>query len=208
MGPRCPTRKTLRLSPPDSEGLSQTKEENPEPPKSGRTRSYAHHNRDLSGSTPNPLAVAFTEDQTIGGSAWPNVKFERRDHEIAYSLWGQLHPRFDLHTGITPADNKLARGIMPITAARSMPTLDVTQLSEDQLQTAQTIFDELKNLDFLPANEAYRDETRKLLDRRLLIDLLNLPEAILEPLDLLRLKWCNEPSVHGGKPTAPNGSAT
>ena len=94
---------------------------------------------------------------------------------------------------------------MPITAIRTMPTLDVTQLSEDQLQTAETIFDKLKHLDFLPANEAYRDDTRKLLDRRVLIDLLNLPESILEPLDLLRLKWCSEPSVHGGKGTAPDG---
>ena len=24
-------------------------------------------------------------------------------------------------------------------------------------------------------------------------------------LDLLRLKWCSEPSVHGGKKTAPEG---
>ena len=70
---------------------------------------------------------------------------------------------------------------MPITTIRTMPTLDVTQLSEDQLQTAETIFDKLKHLDFLPANEAYRDDTRKLLDRRVLIDLLNLPESILEP---------------------------
>ena len=84
---------------------------------------------------------------------------------------------------------------MPITAIRTMPTLDITKLSEEQLQTAETIFDELRHLDFLPANEAYRDETRQLLDRRVLID-------------LLRLKWCNEPSVHGGKGTAPAGSAT
>ena len=93
---------------------------------------------------------------------------------------------------------------MPITASRTMPTLDITQLSEDQLQTAESIFEEIKNLEFLPANEAYRDDTRKLLDRRVLVDLLNLPESILEPLDLLRLKWCSEPSVHGGKQTAPD----
>ena len=74
----------------------------------------------------------------------------------------------------------------------------------DYSDDAETIFDELKHLDFLPANEAYRDNTRKLLDRRVLIDLLNLPESILEPLDLLRLKWCSEPSVHGGKGTAPD----
>ena len=66
----------------------------------------------------------------------------------------------------------------------------------DYSDDAETIFDELNRLDFLPANEAYRDNTRKLLD---------LPESILEPLDLLRLKWCSEPSVHGGKGTAPDG---
>ena len=88
--------------------------------------------------------------------------------------------------------------MLPIPLSRSART-------EDQLQTAETIFDELKHLDFLPANEAYRDDTRKLLDRRVLIDLLNLPESILEPLDLLRLKWCSEPSVHGGKGKGTDG---
>ena len=33
---------------------------------------------------------------------------------------------------------------------------------------------------------------------RVLIDMLGLPTSVLEPLDLLRLKWCSEPSVHGG----------
>ena len=133
------------------------------------------------------------------------IKFDRREHEVAYSLWGNSTPGIISYWWHS-SRQQAGRGSMPITAIRSMPTLDVTQLSEDQLQTAQTIFDELKNLDFLPANEAYRDDTRKLLDRRLLIDLLNLPESILEPLDLLRLKWCNEPSVHGGKPTAPEAN--
>ena len=40
-------------------------------------------------------------------------------------------------------------------------------------------------------------------DHRVLIDLLGLPTSVLESLDLLRLKWCSEPSVHGGKKTAP-----
>ena len=46
-----------------------------------------------------------------------------------------------------------------------------------------------------------RDNTRKDLDRAVLIELLGLPEDILEPLDLPRQKWCAEPSVHGGKKT-------
>ena len=166
------------------------------------TRSHAHQNRDFRFNS-QPLAIAFTRDRSIGGRAWPNVKFDLREHEIAYSLWG--NSTLGLITYWWHSSRQQAgRGSMPITAIRTMPTLDVTQLSEDQLQTAETIFDELKHLDFLPANEAYRDDTRKLLDRRVLIDLLNLPESILEPLDLLRLKWCSEPSVHGGKGTAPS----
>ncbi len=168
------------------------------------TRSHAHQNRDFRFNS-QPLAIAFTEQPTIGGRAWPNIKFAQRLHEVTYSLWGNSTLGLISYWWHS-SRQQAGRGSMPITAIRSMPTLDVTQLSEDQLQTAETIFDEIKNLDLLPANEAYRDDTRKLLDRRVLIDLLNLPETILEPLNLLRLKWCSEPSVHGGKGTAPDNS--
>ena len=185
---------------PDSEGRVKRGREN-RAVQIWETRSHAHHNRDFRFNS-QPLAVAFTQNRTIGGRAWPNVKFDRREHEIAYSLWGNSTLGLVLYWWHS-SRQQAGRGSMPITAIRTMPTLDVTQLSEDQLQTAESIFDEIKQLEFLPANEAYRDETRKLLDRRVLIDLLNLPETILEPLGLLRLKWCSEPSVHGGKGTAP-----
>ena len=91
---------------------------------------------------------------------------------------------------------------MPITAIRSMPTLDVTKLTRSQLETAEDIFEDMRDAQFLPANEAYRDNSRKELDYRVLFDMLGLPTSVLEPLDLLRMKWCSEPSVHGGKSTA------
>ena len=170
------------------------------------TRSHAHFNADFRFNS-QPLQVAFTEEPTIGGSAWPNIQFESPSLEIAHSLWGNSTLGLLCHWWHS-SRQQAGRGRNTVTSIRTMPTLDVTQLSEDQLQTAEAIFDEIKILNFLPANEAYRDETRKLLDRRVLIDLLNLPETVLEPLDLLRLKWCNEPSVHGGKGTAPDGAAT
>ena len=49
----------------------------------------------------------------------------------------------------------------------------------------------------------WRDETRQELDKAVLTELLRLPQDTLESLDLLRLQWCAEPSVHGGKPTSP-----
>ena len=67
------------------------------------------------------------------------------------------------------------------------------------------LFDEFAERDFLPSNEAYRDETRQAFDHAVLCGLLGLPESILDPLAALRLQWCEEPSVHGGKPTQPGG---
>ena len=83
--------------------------------------------------------------------------------------------------------------------------LDVRTLTEPQLRLAARLFSDFASRDFLPANEAYRDETRKDLDRAVLCDLLGLPESILEPLALLRRQWCEEPTVHGGKSTRPGG---
>ena len=165
------------------------------------TRSHAHHNADYQFNS-QPLTVAFTETPTIGGTAWKNVKFDDPVHEIAYTLWGNTTLGLLCYWWHS-SRQQAGRGRMPITAMRSMPTLDVTKLSPAQLAKAEEIFEDMRDSQFLPANEAYRDNTRKELDHRVLIDMLGLPESVLEPLDLLRLKWCSEPSVHGGKKTAP-----
>ena len=187
---------------PDSEGRVKQGREN-RAAEIWNTRSHAHHNRDFRFNS-QPLAVAFTETQAIGGRAWPNVKFDDRAHEVAYTLWGNTTLGLLCYWWHS-SRQQAGRGSMPITAIRSMPTLDVTKLSPAQLAKAEEIFEDMRDSQFLPANEAYRDNTRKELDHRVLIAMLGLPESILEPLDLLRLKWCSEPSVHGGKKTAPKG---
>ena len=68
----------------------------------------------------------------------------------------------------------------------------------------RAIFEDFKDREFLPANQAWRDETRKDLDRDLLFGItsvLQLDPDLEEGLDLLRKQWCAEPSVHGGKGT-------
>ena len=165
------------------------------------TRSHAHHNRDFRFNS-QPLSVAFTEQRTIGGRAWPNVRFDERAHEIAYTLWGNTTLGLLCYWWHS-SRQQAGRGSMPISAIRSMPTLDVTKLSQGQLEEAEAIFEDTRDRKFLPANQACDDPSRKELDYRVLIDVLALPKSVLEPLDLLRLKWCSEPSVHGGKSTAP-----
>ena len=68
------------------------------------------------------------------------------------------------------------------------------------------IYIRFRGREFLPANEAYRDDTRQTLDRELLFgrfSVLRLDPDLKNSLDLLRLQWCAEPSVHGGKGTRP-----
>ena len=169
------------------------------------TRSHAHYSADFRFNS-QPLGVAFTEDQTIGGTAWPNLKFDSRELEIAHTLWGNSTLGLLLYWWHS-SRQQAGRGRMPITAVRTMPTLDVTQLSDAQMKVAGEIFEDFRDREFLPANEAWRDESRKELDRRVLVDLLGVAadedSVVMGSLDLLRLKWCSEPSVHGGKGTGP-----
>ena len=82
-----------------------------------------------------------------------------------------------------------------------MTVLDPRALGEDQFAKAAEVFEGFKEREFLPANEAYRDDVRQDLDRAVLVDLLRLPDGVMESLAILRDQWCAEPSVHGGKKT-------
>ena len=195
-------RETRIIVAPDSEGRVKRGRES----RAGeiwRTRSRALHNRDFRFNS-QPLTAAYTERETIGGRAWKNLKFDDPRREIAHTLWANTTLGILCYWHHSTRQQS-GRGIIPITALRTMPTLDVRALSDAQLDAAESIFADLRAADFLPANEAYRDQTRQTLDARVLTEMLALPPEILEPLSLLRLKWCSEPSVHGGKGTAPNG---
>ena len=149
------------------------------------------------------LAACLTPEPSIGGRAWPNFRVEsdpRREEALA--LWANNTLGLITFWWVGGRQQQ-GRSILTISALPSLPVLDMRELSDAQLGDAKAIFDAFTERDFLPANEAYRDETRKALDRAVLCDLLGLPETILEPLDVLREQWCAEPTVHGGKSTRP-----
>ena len=195
---------TRMIVAPDSEGRVKRGRES----RAGEiweTRSRAHHNGDFQ-FTSQALGVAYTEDETIGGTAWKNIKFDDPAQEIAHTLWGNTTLGIICYWWHS-SRQQTGRGRMPITAIRTMPTLDVRKLTRTQLQAAERIFADMRAVSFLPANESYRDPARRELDELVLTEILTLPPAIAaEPLTLLRQKWCSEPSVHGGKKTAPGAS--
>lgn len=166
------------------------------------TASRLHLNRDFQLNSQS-LAACLTPERAIGGRAWPNFNVEgdlRREEALV--LWANTTLGL-LSFWWVASRQQQGRAILTVSGIPSLPVLDVRELDSRQLGIAERIFEDFKDWTFLPANEAYRDDTRKALDGAVLCELLGLPETILEPLDVLRLQWCSEPTVHGGKSTRP-----
>ena len=87
-------------------------------------------------------------------------------------------------------------------ALQTLPVLDVTALTPQQLDAAVKIFDAMSGQALLPLHEMDKDPVRKELDEQFARNVLGLAEPILiqdGPLEILRMKLSREPSVRGGK---------
>ena len=167
-----------------------------------QTASRLHANRDFRLNSQS-LAMCLTPEKCLGGTAWPNIVPSDERHEIPLLLWCNSTLGLLMHWW-KGTRQQAGRSRMTITAIPDLPVLDPRKLTDQRLDHCRAIFDDLKDHEFLPANEAWRDETRKALDRELLFGItsvLQLDPGLEEGLDLLRKQWCAEPSVHGGKRT-------
>ena len=86
----------------------------------------------------------------------------------------------------------------------SLPVLDFRTLTDDQIATAETIFNEFRKLDLQAGLPGRHRPQRALLDRRVVCDLLGFDENTYHAIRQLAAKWCAEPSVHGGKKRPQN----
>ena len=149
-----------------------------------------------------PLMACFTNEKAIASSSWHGFNCHNQSHEVPILLFSNTTIGLLSHWW-RASRQQLGRPILTITKLPDLVTIDPRDFSVEQYTIANDIFDRFKTLEFLPANEAYRDDVRIKLDKAVLLDLLGLDRDILESLDLLRYKWCSEPSVHGGKSTRP-----
>ena len=167
------------------------------------TASRAHLNLDFRFNS-QPLTAAFTERETIGGTAWPNVGFADDRYDYPFTLW--CNSTLGLLSFWWRASRQQhGRGRINVTDIDTLPILDLRALTEAQLAMAQEIFEEFRDKELLPAYLADADLNRALLDRRVICDLLGFDARVYQGVRRLAEKWCAEPSVHGGK-TRPEGS--
>ena len=164
------------------------------------TKSRLHYNSDFRFNS-QPLAVCMTEEETIGGRAWPNFVCKKQHWEIPLVVW--LNSTLGLITyWWTGSNQQPGRSLFSKPTVTKIPIIDVRKLNPTQLETCQEIFDWLNNLEvgLLPAHKAYEDPVRQELDNRILVNLLQIDlNSVAEELDLLRRQWCHEPSVYDKK---------
>ena len=167
------------------------------------TASRVHINRDFRFNS-QPLTAAFTEYPSIGGRAWPNVLFQDRRFDYAFTVWA--NSTLGLLCFWWNSNRQVAgRGTSTVSAVESLPVLDLRALTDEQLRTAEAIFNEFRDKELKPAYLADADPNRALLDRRVVCDLLGFNEDTYAAVRRLAAKWCAEPSVHGGK-ARPKGA--
>ena len=185
--------------PPDSEGEVRPGCDKRAVSVWNRTASRLHYNLDFQINSQSLTACA-TPTKTIGGTAWPNFAPKREDWLLPLLLWSNTTLGLLAFWWIGTRQQQ-GRARITITQLPRLTVLDPRTLSEDQFVEAAAIFERFKEREFLPANEAYRDDVRQNLDRAVLVELLGLPDGVMEALAILRDQWCAEPSVHGGKKT-------
>ena len=168
------------------------------------TASRTHLNLDFTFGS-QALAVAYTEQESIGGRVWPNVILRSRMFEYALTVWCNSTLGLLSHWWHSSRQQSSKAG-MTIRSAETLPILDFRTLTDDQLSTAEEIFDEFRDKDLMPAYLADADPNRALLDRRVICDLLNFDQDTYQAVRRLSAKWCAEPSVHGAKKRPPGAT--
>ena len=164
-----------------------------------RTATRLHFNLDFRLNSQG-LAACLTPGPTIGGRAWPNFRLANEDWDEAMALWANTTLGLMSFWWIG-SRQQLGRANLTISSLTGLAVMDPRTLDAEQVGQSNELFRDFQSRTFKPANEAYRCETRQALDRAVLVDLLGLPKSVLAPLDVLRNRWCNEPTVHGGKST-------
>jgi hypothetical protein len=164
------------------------------------TASHCHSNRDFRFNS-QATAMQFTPDKTIGGRAWLSVQLATPEQEKALVAWGNTSFGLLLYWWHANKSQD-GRGSIGKETLQSLPVLDVTSLTPAQLTAAVAVFDAMRGKELKPFNEIDRDPVRCELDERFARDVLGHPQPVFAaggPLERLRMKLAQEPSIRGGK---------
>ena len=149
--------------------------------------------------TSNSMLSSFTEEPSIGVRSMINVLLNDPRHEIAWTLWCNSTFGFFCHW-LHSSKQDMGRGTLRQQTLKTLPTLDVRRLSNQQLANAEALFERLKYKRMLPVKECDHDSIRHELDTDLLTEVLGIKNVgMLASMQTLREMLCAEPSIQGEK---------
>ena len=142
-------------------------------------------------------AASTTPEPSAGGKFWPTLITRDEQHEKAIALW--MNTTLGLIAHWNSANHtQHGLGYLSNLHARAMPVLAANRLRDEQLRELEEIFEQVRDLPMLPASEAWKDQVRIALDRRVLT-VLGADRESMERVEQLRYAWCLEPTVAGRK---------
>ena len=176
-----------------------------------KTASKLHSNLNFRVNS-QKFAMCLTPEKSLGGRGWPNIIPHHDKYELPLLLWSNSTLGI-ITFWYNGTRGQQGRTNVTIGELLKLPVLDCGKLRKEQFESCAQLYDDLKDLDFLPANEAYRDPARILLDEHLYCEILGMRDVtsrrgksrFLEGLNKLRMEWCKEPTVHAGQTTRPGG---
>ncbi|MCM8557672.1 hypothetical protein [Sphingomicrobium sediminis] len=164
------------------------------------TASHAHFNRDWRFNSQS-TGMQFSNRKAIGGRAWLSIKVGDEKREKVLALWGNTSVG-SLMYWWHANKQQAGRGSIGKNALEDLPVLDLTSLSDKQLDKAAEVFKNFQSKELQPLHEIANDQVRAALDEAFFTEVFGWPAALFVangPMDLLRQKMGDEPSIHGGR---------
>ena len=146
------------------------------------------------GHAPQRLAAVYTDERMLGVRSWISAKPKqaRLGDEATLALWLNTTPGVLLR--ITHANRPyLGRSGLPHELLRTLPVLDITKLTDDQLVAGHELYEDLKNAPLEGFAQIASDSTRRTLDRRFVKEVLQ--AANTQMVDDLAKALAREPTM-------------
>ena len=166
-------------------------------------RAGALHISDAFRYNSQSLQAIHTGEPSIAGRGWPGVRMRSERHEKIMSVWLNTTIANIIHWSRANHSHH-GLGSIAHTKIKALPVLDITTLSSTQMDQMERIFDDFQHRTMRAANESWLDNARIELDRRVTQDVLNMRPAVRTQLDIIRSRWCLEPTVQGNKGKSKN----
>ena len=150
------------------------------------------------------VSATRTDLPTLGLREWHTLLVDesnaiiRSKMEMILALWNNTAMSLLLHANHANS-SQAGRGQGNKGMLETLTTLDIRELESWQLDEAQAIWQEFRDLQFQPFHECAVDPVRIALDERIVRDLLGLGEDAVASVARLRSLLASEPSIHGSK---------